>query len=120
MEQLKNELSETAADAKEYLDLQIALYKLKGSKLISQILVKIIKIFIFTNISLIILIFASFALASFADSYFNIPGIGFGIIALFFVVVALILKVAQRRIFEEPVIKMVVNYIFGNGNDTKQ
>ena len=72
MEQLRNELSETADDAKEYIDLQLTLYKLKGAKLLSKLLVKLLKIFIFTNIALITLIFTSFAAATFIDSYLNI------------------------------------------------
>ncbi len=113
MEQLRNELSETADDAKEYINLQLTLYKLKSAKLLSKLLVKLLKFFIFTNIALITLIFTSFAAATFIDSFSNTPGLGFAVVALFFVMVGVVLMVMRKRILEEPVIRMVVTYFFG-------
>lgn len=111
-QELKNELSETVEDIKEHLDLYFDLYKLKVAKSISRILVKALKIFIFTNIILVIMIFTSLAAANYIDSRFDIPGVGFAFIALFFIVILALVWWLRRFLLDQPIIKSVVKYIF--------
>ncbi len=119
MDDLKKELNETIDDSKELLDLFVLSYKIKGARVLSKILIGLLKVFIFTNLTLIILIFASFALANFIDSFFEIKGVGFGIITLLFIIIALILWKMQKKFFEKPIVKMVINFIFGAQNREK-
>ena len=110
--ELKNELSETVEDIKEHLDLFLDLYKLRVAKSISGILVKALKIFIFTNLVLVILIFLSLATAYYIDSRFDTPGIGFAFISLFFTIILLLLWLLRRTLLDQPVIKSVIKFFF--------
>ncbi len=110
--ELKNEISETVEDIKEHLDLFLDLYKLKVAKSISGILVKALKIFIFTNLVMVVLIFLSLATAYYIDARFNTPGIGFAFIALSFTIILLLIWLFRRTLLDQPVIKSVIKFFF--------
>ena len=110
--ELKNELSETAEDLKEHLNLYLDLYRLKAAISVSRVLANALKVFIFMNLILITLIFASFAMAYYLESLFAIPGIGFAVIAAFFVVVMVALWLCRGALLDRPVIQSVIKLFF--------
>ena len=112
--ELKKELTDTMDDLKGHFELYVDLYKLKTAKRVSEIISKVLKAFIFISLTLIILMFSSFAMAFYLDSILEIHGIFFALMALFFLVVFICLWMFRRVLLEQPTIKSVINLFFAN------
>lgn len=111
-EDLKNEISDTVDDIKEHIILHYDLYKLKAAETTSKISASFVKFIVFSILSLVVLTLTLIATAQYIESLINIPGVGFGIVALVMALVTSIVWMVRRHIIEKPVIRFIVGLFF--------
>jgi hypothetical protein len=111
MEQQKEQARPIIDQAKEYVETRVKLLKLevieRSTSIIANIVVELIVI-----IALVLtFLFASFTLALFLGDVFHSNWKGFGSVAIFYLLFAVILIVAKKPI-ERPIVNILVRKLF--------
>ena len=113
-------LNEISGTAKEYLNLRLDEYKLKGVENFSLISNKVLVILIATMLGAVILQLFGFALAFFIGDLLGSTAIGFVIMALVFGCVLAIIYAKRDSLFINRTIQMYMKMFFGNNTQQKQ
>nr|WP_319398411.1 phage holin family protein [uncultured Carboxylicivirga sp.] len=113
-EQLSEEIKEAKNDFEEYVKAQIDLVKLHSaeniSRVVSGLLIKMVLFYLF----FFVLLFVSLAIAFWLEKIFDRSGIGFIIVASFYLVIGLIFMAFRKKLIQKPVIQSVVQLFFPN------
>ncbi|MDF2432391.1 MAG: hypothetical protein JWP44_2022 [Mucilaginibacter sp.] len=110
----KNETSPPIIDQlKEYAETRIKLAKYQaiegGSTFAASIIADVV-----TIMSMVLaFLFASFTLAFYLGTLFNATWIGFGIVAVLYLIIALAIK-ANKKSLEKPIVNVFIQKIFKN------
>jgi hypothetical protein len=98
---------------KEYAETRIKLAKYQAIDGVTTITASIIADVVAIISMLLAFIFASFTLAFYLGSLFNATWIGFGCVALLYLIVALVIKYKKQSL-EKPIINAFIQKIFKN------
>lgn len=114
-----NRLGEVAETAKEYVNLKIDQYKLKGVENLSVISNKTLVILIATMLGAVILQLVGFAFAFFIGELVGSTALGFIVMALVFGAVLWLIYAKRDTLFMDKMIQMYMKMFF-NDNKTHQ
>ena len=116
-ENLTDEIGEVKDDLEEYVNAKLDLAKLHAAENISRFFSgMIIKMGIF-YLLFFVLLFVSIAVAFWLNNIFSDKGIGFLIIAGFYLLCALIFFLLKKILVEKPIIKSFVQLFFPTFNN---
>lgn len=111
-EQLSDELKEAKNDFEEYVKAQIDLVKLHTaesiSRFLSGLLIKMVLFYLF----FFVLLFASLAIAFWLEKILDSQGLGFIIVAAFYLIIGILFMAFRKKLVEKPVIQSVINLFF--------
>jgi hypothetical protein len=112
MEPEKHEAARPIIDqVKEYAETRLKLIKYeaieRGSSIVADIIIEVVVIFSL----LLTFLFASFTLALFLGEVFHSNWKGFGCVAAFYLLIAILLMVAKRS-FEKPIVNAMITKLF--------
>lgn len=99
-------------DIKDYINLKIDEYKLKGVEGLATLTNKAIFLLLATMVGGVILQLAGLSLALLAAQLVENMALGFAIVALLFVIVLAVLYATRRRLFLNRLVKMYINLFF--------
>jgi Flp pilus assembly protein TadB len=116
-DEMKDNLSEMKEEFREYVEHQINLTKLHMvetlSKLTAGFAVKLGVLYLLFFAILCI----SLAMAFFIGSLLESNGLGFAVVALMYVILALLFYALRRSLVEKPIITSYINLFFPNFDD---
>ncbi len=115
-----NRLGELSQTAKEYANLRLDEYKLKGVENFSLLSNKILVILVATMLGAVILQLLGFALAFFIGDITGSTSIGFAAMAVLFGCVLGIIWFKRNTLFTNRMIRMYVKMFFGNNTREQQ
>lgn len=113
-------ISEISGTAKEYLNLRLDEYKLKGVENFSLISNKVLVTLIATMLGAVILQLLGFALAFFTGDLLGSTALGFVMVALVFGSVLAVIYAKRDSLFINRMIQMYMKMFFGNNTRQKQ
>ena len=99
-------------DIKEYINLKVDEYKLRGVEGLATLTNKAIFLVLSTMIGGVILQLAGLSLAMLVAQLVGNMALGFAIVALVFVVVLIILFATRKRLFVNRLVKMYIDLFF--------
>jgi len=111
-EEVKQHLQDMKSEAKVFLDANIDYYSLLGFKVASKATGFILKIFAFSLLAALSLLFLSFAAAFALGKVLDNNTYGFLIIGGFYIILALVLYNMRRAIIDIPVLKKFSKIFF--------
>jgi hypothetical protein len=92
----------------DYFELKIEIFNLKLIRKSSTIVGILVWLLILTLLLLLILFFAGITLGFWLSSLFNNFVIGFGITTGLFLIITLILTLARKQLFINPLIRIII------------
>lgn len=110
-------LGEVAETAREYVNLKIDQYKLKGVENLSIISNKTLVILIATMLGAVILQLIGFAFAFFIGELVGSTALGFIIMALIFGVVLWLIYAKRDTLFIDKMVRMYMKMFFSNNKN---
>ncbi len=113
-EQLSDELKEAKADFEEYVKAQIDFVKLHSAENISRFLSGLISKMVLFYLFFFVLLFASLAIALWLEEILNSKGLGFVIVAVFYLLLGLIFMTFRKKLIDKPIIQSIINLFFPN------
>lgn len=111
---LKDSVNEFKDSAKEYVNLKIDEYKLRGVESLSTLLNKLIFILTATILASIIIQFLALALGWWIGSMIGSIAIGMLIDAVIFAIVFILLYLRRDTLLINPMVKLFINVFFSN------
>lgn len=119
MKEMENDsrLGEVAETAREYVNLKIDQYKLKGVENLSIISNKTLVILIATMLGAVILQLVGFAFAFFIGELVGSTALGFIIMALVFGVVLWLIYAKRDTLFIDKMVRMYMKMFFSNNKN---
>ena len=113
IDELMYKTGETVEYAKQYVDQQKQLVKLdvaeKSAQIISSVVMGVV--------GLMVLLFASLALAFFLGDVFDSIALGFLVVTLIYAIVALVVNAMKRKLVTNPVLSAVITKFFDDGDN---
>jgi polyferredoxin len=109
----KEEISEIIQDSKSYLNNQIELNRLKATEQASLYSSKVIAYLILGSVSLLFLICVSLFLGFILSEYFANFATGFGLIALAYFAILVLLFAFKRQIIGKPIQNKIIRDLYG-------
>ena len=113
-ESISDEIKEAKDDFEEYVKAQIDLVKLHSaesiSKLLSGMIIKMVLFYLF----FFVLLFASFAVAIWLEKILDSKGLGFILVACFYLVIGVLFLAIRKKMIEKPIIQSVIQLFFPN------
>lgn len=100
------------ASAKEYVNLKIDEYKLKGAEHLAVLSNKMIFLLIATMLGGVILQLMGLALAYFTGELIGDTALGFIIVALFFAIILFVLYTRRAKLFTDKLVILFVKIFF--------
>lgn len=116
----KSRLEELAGAAREYVDIRLDEYRLKGVENFSIISNRALVILIVTMLGAVILQLLGFALAFFIGNIFGSTALGFTIVALLLACTLAIIYAKRDTMFTNRMIRMYMKMFFGNSDRHRQ
>lgn len=104
---------------KRYVALQIQITTLTIGEKAAQLLAKIVSNIVIVFLSLLALIFASFAGAFALGSWLKSYALGFLIMAGFYLLLILIFILLKNKHINNPLVNMFIRIFFNNNSDDK-
>lgn len=111
---MANEIDEITDSVKNYINTNIELLKLETTERVSVVSSGLISNLIVAVLSFLGIIFFSIAIAFFIAERMNSFAMGFGIVAAFYVLVAIILWAKRKSFIEMPIRNSIIKSIFSN------
>ncbi len=109
---LKEDINTSKDDFQNYLEARLDMMRLNlaenFSKMISGFIIKTVVLVIF----LFAMLFISFAVAGWLNSELNYPGIGFIIVAGFYLLSILVFWLLRHKLIEKPIIQTMIEIFF--------
>ncbi len=99
-------------DIKEYINLKVDEYKLRGVEGLATLTSKAIFLVLSTMICGVVLQLAGLALALLVSQLVGNMALGFAIVALLFAVVLAVMFAARKRLFVNRLVKMYIGLFF--------
>lgn len=99
-------------DIKEYINLKVDEYKLRGVEGLATLTSKAIFLVLSTMIGGVVLQLAGLALALLVSQLVGNMALGFAIVALLFAIVLAVLFAARKRLFVNRLVKMYIGLFF--------
>jgi len=99
-------------DIKEYINLKVDEYKLRGVEGLATLTSKAIFLVLSTMIGGVVLQLAGLALALLVSQLVGNMALGFAIVALLFAVVLAVMFAARKRLFVNRLVKMYIGLFF--------
>lgn len=99
-------------DIKEYINLKIDEYKLRGVEGLATLTNKAIFLVLSTMVGGVILQLAGLSLALLVAQLVGNMALGFAIVALIFVIILVILFATRKRLFVNRLVKMYIDLFF--------
>lgn len=99
-------------DIKEYINLKIDEYKLRGVEGLATLTNKAIFLVLSTMVGGVILQLAGLSLALLVAQLVGNMALGFAIVALVFVIILIILFATRKRLFVNRLVKMYIDLFF--------
>lgn len=101
-------LEENKRALNEYVEVQIQIFNLKLIRKTASISGILIWVFVSLLLLLLILFFAGLTLSFWLSNIFNSPITGFGITTVIFIIISLILGLARKQLFINPIIRIII------------
>ena len=114
-EKQKNPFNDLSVSAKEYLNLKIDEYKLRGVEGLSTLFNTILFITVATIVASVALQLLGFAAGYAIGELLGSNALGFCIMGAFFVLVTIVLYLFRKRLFINQFIKIFIKLFFDNG-----
>ncbi|MBD1364736.1 phage holin family protein [Mucilaginibacter sp. ZT4R22] len=111
METKKEQARPIIEQATEYVDTRLKLLKLEVIERSTSIIANVVVELIVVVTLVLTFLFASFTLALFLGDVFHSNWKGFGLVALLYLLIAVILMVAKKPI-ERPIVNILVRKLF--------
>ncbi len=109
---LKEDISTSKEDFQNYLDARFDMMRLNlaenFSKMISGFIIKTVVLVIF----MFAMLFISLAVANWLNSVLDYPGIGFIIVAGFYLLFIFIFWLLRHKLIEKPIIQTMIEVFF--------
>ncbi len=112
-------LGEISETAREYINLRLDEYKLKGVENFSLLSNKILVILISTMLGAVILQLLGFAFAFLIGELIGSTALGFAIMALVFGCILGIIYARRNTLFTNRMVRMYMKMFFGNNTQQK-
>lgn len=107
-------LDDIRQDVKEYVNLKVDGYKLKGVENFSIISNKVLVTLVATMLGAVILQLLGFALAFFLGELTGSTALGFGITAIMFAIALIIIYAKRETLFLNKMVRMYMKMFFNN------
>lgn len=111
-EKIKENTDELQDRAKEYIDANIAYYKLYGFKIAMKSTTLMLKLFLLSVMLVIVTLFFSIALALAIGYGLDNFAYGFLIVGAIYLVLAILVYKVQDKIVEGPILRTFSNMLF--------
>ncbi len=105
-------LDDITSSAKEYINLKIDEYKLKGAEHLSVLSNKLIFLLIATMLGGVILQLTGLALAYFAAQLVGNTALGFIIVAVIFIIILSIIYLKREKLFTDKLVALFIKIFF--------
>lgn len=115
-----NRLGEISQTAREYINLKLDEYRLKGVENFSIVSNRVLVILVATMLGAVILQLLGFALAFFIGDLLGSTAWGFIIMALLFGCALCMVYAKRETMFINKMVRMYMKMFFGNGNREEQ
>ncbi len=96
---------------KEYVETRFTLSKYKAIEKSTSVAASLVTVVVVTISLLLTFLFATFTLALFLGEVLGAAWKGFGIVALFYLIIALIFIFAKNKV-EKPIVNLLISKIF--------
>lgn len=117
IDELMYKTGETVEYAKQYVDQQKQLVKLDVAEKSAQIISSAVTGVVMGVVGLMVLLFASLALAFFLGDVFDSIALGFLVVTLIYAIVALVVNAMKRKLVTNPVLSAVITKFFDDGDN---
>lgn len=116
LDESKIDLRDLTDDAKEYLNLRVQVIRLNITEKIATALANFISTGAVVIFVLLFFVFAAIGVAYWLGNYFNNIALGFVSVAVFFILIALLLKLISKRSVKPGLTNMFIKD-FNNDDD---
>ena len=106
-----------ASSVKEYINMKIDQFTLKGVEDISIVSSKVILILIYVMLGVVILQLIGFALSYFIGELLDSTAMGFLIVGGVFIIAFLAVFLFRKKLFTNSIVKMFINMFFNNNKE---
>ncbi|MFA6879470.1 MAG: hypothetical protein WCQ81_04185 [Bacteroidales bacterium] len=106
-----------ASSVKEYINMKIDQFTLKGVEDISIVSSKVILILIYVMLGVVILQLIGFALSYFIGELLDSTAMGFLIVGGVFIIAFLAVFLLRKKLFTNSIVKMFINMFFNNNKE---
>lgn len=122
VDELLYKTGETVEYAKQYVDQQKQLVKLEVAEKSAQMISSAVTGLVMAVVGLLVLLFASLALAFFLGDLFDSIALGFLAVTVLYVIIALVVNAMKRSLVTNPVLSAVITKFFDDSdtNDNAQ
>ena len=107
-------LNKTKEQVEEYLKLRLELLKLELGEKTAKVSASLFSMLILIFLSFFTLFFLSFMAGFYFSRLLNDNFMGFGIIALLYLLSLVIISIFRKQIIEKPTINKIIKNIFNN------
>lgn len=107
-------------EMKKYLELQKEFVKLDATEKISVILSAALVVAVLLLLGSIVLLFLAFAIAYYLGDVLHNSALGFGILAAFILLLAIIFYLNRNRMAVQPIARFIIKLILTKEDDNKQ
>ena len=116
VDELLYKTGETVEYAKQYVDQQKQLVKLEVAEKSAQMISSAVTGVVMSVVGLMVLLFASLALAFFLGDLFDSIALGFLAVTVLYVIMALVVNAMKRSLVTNPVLSAVITKFFDDSN----
>jgi len=113
---LEKELSEITDDVKNqikaYSELRLALFKVEVTEKVSKSMGALVANILVASIALFVLLFSSIVCGFYFSDYFGSFTKGFGVVALFYIVLVIIVLLVKNSLIAKPITNAIITSIF--------
>lgn len=107
----KKKLVSLIDDLKEYVNLKIQLLKLTVAEKAAHAMASLIATIVLILLAFVVLLFGSLAVAFLLGECLNSYAAGFGIVAGFYLLIALIILLTKKKIIEKPLMDKFISLL---------
>ena len=117
VDELLYKTGETVEYAKQYVDQQKQLVKLEVAEKSAQMISSAVTGVVMAVVGLMVLLFASLALAFFLGDLFDSIALGFLVVTVIYAIIALVVNAAKRSLVTNPVLSAVITKFFDDSHN---